>query len=100
MSNIFFTPNEVSLNIASNLRGKRLLQNLSQASLSRVSGVSYGVIKKFEITGKISLESLLKIAMALGCLGECFELFKIKDIENIQTIDELINKKIRKRGRK
>ncbi|MBL4658140.1 MAG: hypothetical protein JKX73_09085 [Flavobacteriales bacterium] len=38
--------------------------------LSRKSGVAYGTIKKFETTGIISLESLLKLCNALGRLGE------------------------------
>ncbi|MGL5626698.1 MAG: hypothetical protein ACRDDW_04165 [Candidatus Rhabdochlamydia sp.] len=35
-----------------------------------------GVLKKFEQTRKISLESLLKIALVLGALGEFKDLFK------------------------
>jgi transcriptional regulator with XRE-family HTH domain len=97
---IFFTPFEVSQNLAKRVRAKRLSLNLSQQSLSDNSGVSYSVIKKFELTGKISLESILKIALALGSLDEFSDLFK-HDIskENI-TLDELLKQKTRKRGRK
>lgn len=35
---------------------------LTQQALSERSGVSYGSIKRFESTGQISLESLLRIA--------------------------------------
>ncbi|MDA9832607.1 helix-turn-helix transcriptional regulator [Gammaproteobacteria bacterium] len=48
---------------------KRLKLNLSQKTLSEKSGVSYGTLKEFEQKRPISLESLLKIALALGKMG-------------------------------
>lgn len=97
---MLINPAEVSIIISSSVRAKRLSLNLTQQSLSRSSGVSYAVIKKFELTGKISLESLLKIAMALSCLNEFTNLFKINNLETFASLDELMNKKTRKRGRK
>ena len=100
INEILINPAEVSIIISSSVRAKRLSLNLTQQSLSRSSGVSYAVIKKFELTGKISLESLLKIAMALSCLNEFTNLFKINNLETFASLDELMNKKTRKRGRK
>ena len=100
INEMLINPAEVSIIISSSVRAKRLSLNLSQQSLSRFSGVSYAVIKKFELTGKISLESLLKIAMALSCLNEFTNLFKINNLETFANLDELMNKKTRKRGRK
>ncbi len=100
MNEILISPSEVSFKIAQSVREKRLSLNLSQRSLSKSSGVSYAVIKKFELTGKISLESLLKIAFALGCLNEFLKLFKVGEFVNVASLDDLINQKIRKRGRK
>ena len=40
-----------------------------------MSGVSYGSIKRFEMTGKISLLSLTKIAMALDIADELRGIF-------------------------
>ena len=56
-------PQEVQKKIAKQVRVKRLDLNLSQQTLSEKSGVSYGVLKKFEQSGQISLESLLKLAL-------------------------------------
>lgn len=100
MNEILLTPSEVSSKVSQSVREKRLSLNLSQQSLSKSSGVSYAVIKKFELTGKISLESLLKIAAALGCLSEFTQLFKVDALANINSLDDLINPKTRKRGRK
>lgn len=99
MSVILTTPHEMAKQIATRVRMKRLSLNFSQHSLSERSGVSLGAFKKFERTGKISLESLLKIAVALDCLGDFITLFKPSS-ENPLTLDAMINEKIRKRGRK
>lgn len=95
----FMTPSEVARDIAKRTKEKRLEQNLSQRTLSERSSVSLGVIKKFERSGKISLESLLKLALALGCLNDFIELFKPKPPETALTLDELLEQKTRKRGR-
>lgn len=97
---MLLTPFETSRAISGAVREKRLSLNLSQQSLSKASGVSYAVIKKFELTGKISLESLLKIAAALSCLNDFLRLFKQDVSLEITSLDELMKQKTRKRGRK
>jgi len=100
MNELFLTPFETAQTLAKSAREKRLSLNLSQESLSETSGVSYSVIKKFELTGKISLESLLKIAAALGCLSNFSEIFKCDTSLESTSLDELMKQKTRQRGRK
>ncbi len=59
------TVNELQLQIAKNARQSRLVKGFTQSELSRKSHVSYSSIRKFEKTGEISLNSLLKIASTL-----------------------------------
>ena len=100
ISLLMMTPREMVVHIAKSARAKRLELNLSQKKLSEHSGVSFGVIKKFERTGQISLEPLLKIAFILDSLEEFKILFKPTSPERVKSIDELLKKKkIRKRGR-
>jgi transcriptional regulator with XRE-family HTH domain len=99
MSIILTTPQEMAENIAKCAQAKRLFLNLSQKSLSEHSGVSFGVIKKFERTGKISLASLLNIALALNALDEFNALFKPTPPEKFSSLEELLTHKTRKRGR-
>jgi transcriptional regulator with XRE-family HTH domain len=99
MVDIFTTPQEMALHIAGMVQAQRLLLNLSQKSLSERSGVSFGVIKKFERTGKISLESLLKLALALDCIGAFSQLFTHTTQKTFSTLDDLLSDKKRKRGR-
>ena len=67
--------NEININLAKRIRAIRRGRKISQKALSTISGVSHGSIKRFENTGKISLISLTKIAMALGCGNDIRELF-------------------------
>jgi transcriptional regulator with XRE-family HTH domain len=96
----FTTPHEASLLIASAAKSKRLELNFSQSSLAERSGVSLGSIKIFEANGKISLQSLLKIALILDCMDEFLTLFQKKPMESYVTIDEALKTKTRKRGRR
>lgn len=98
MSIIPRSSSEISKEIASRAKSKRLSLNLSQKTLAERSGVSYGTLKKFEQTGQISLESLLKLAIVLEALNEFEELFKPGSM-NIKSMDDLLNENPRKRGR-
>ncbi len=94
------TPHEVAAHLAKKARTKRLSMNLSQQTLSERSGVSYGVLKKFERNGQISLGSLLKLALSLDAMGDFYCLFDLKKAESAASLDELIEDHTRKRGRK
>lgn len=94
------SPFEVAREIAQKAKEKRLKLNLSQQTLSEKSGVSYGTLKKFEQKGQIALESLLKIALALGEMDKFEHLFAKADDELPASLDELLEDNQRKRGRK
>jgi len=66
----------------------------SQSDLASRSGVSLGSLKRFETTGKISLESLLKMADVLNRLQDFEAIFK--PINNLATIEKLFSDKTRK----
>ena len=56
------TPVSILDQLKLNYKQKRLQYDLTQVGLANRSGVSLGSIKRFEATGQISLESLLKIS--------------------------------------
>ncbi len=98
MSLILKTPNEISLDLAMKAKSQRLSLNLTQVGLAKRSGVTLPSLKRFERTGLISLDSLLKIALALGALEDFETVFKDKQ-QFSGTLDELLNAKpTRKRG--
>lgn len=94
------TPREIKERIAQRAKAKRLFLNLSQQTLSARSGVSLGSLKKFESSGQISLESLLKLALSLNALNEFGDLFQKKQVKEYLSLDEILQENTRKRGRK
>lgn len=99
MSIIFMSSPEVAQHIAKQAQMARLVLNFSQKTLAERSGVSYGTLKKFERTGEISLASLLKIALSLGCLEQFQNLFPIKKHEQYLSLDAILQTQQRQRGR-
>ena len=88
------------LDIAKRLQSRRLALTLTQKGLELRSGVSLGTIKRFERTGNISLESLLKLTIALGVDNEMEVLFSSPVQPVISSLDDLLKQpKSRKRGR-
>jgi transcriptional regulator with XRE-family HTH domain len=55
----------------------RKKNGISQFELSKRSGVSFGSIKRFETTGQISLESLLKLAYFFNRLDDFTPVFQM-----------------------
>ncbi len=100
MSVTIWAPSEVVEHIAGAARAKRLSLNFTQRSVAMRSGVSLAVLKKFERTGKISLESLVKIALVLDSLEDFLHVFKPIPPEQMLTLDEILkDTTTRERGR-
>ncbi len=57
----------IARDIAQRMRGRRKELRLSQSALAQESGVSLGSVKRFERDYLISLESLIKLSVVLGC---------------------------------
>ncbi len=77
LSDIFHekSMDERMIDLASRLKAYRKKKKLTQLQLADRSGVSYGSIKRFERTGKISLESLWMLTLALECDDQLDQLF-------------------------
>ena len=85
------TPQEVMQNIKTKFRQRRKELKYTQKELSERSGVSLGSLKRFESSGQISLESLLKLALVLDCL-EGFENLCEEKNELPKSLNELLIK--------
>jgi len=84
------TPYEVGLKIAQRHRVLRKRMKISQKEMAERSGVSLGSLKRFERSGKISLDSLLKLVHLLGRLSDFDHVLKEK--ENPDDIEKLFSK--------
>ena len=86
MSFVWETPEEINVALAKRLSRIRKRRNLSQVQLSEKSNVSYGSIKRFETSGQISLLSLTRLCVALGCVEEIKNLFTQVEYGSIEEV--------------
>ena len=76
---------ERMVDLASRFKVYRKKAKLTQLELADRSGVSYGSIKRFERTGRISLENLWQLASAIGCDDQLDRIFSAPPL----TADDL-----------
>lgn len=91
-------PLDVQKDFARRARTLRIEQNLSQVSLAERIGVAVGTVKRFEKTGEIQFNHLLRMALVLGRLTEFDELFGISP--KPQSLFMLKEEKSRQRPRR
>lgn len=76
------TPKQVMLQLGDRVRQLRKAQKMSRQELADRSGVPAPTLRKFEQTGLISLESLLKLVNVFGRLEEFEQLLEPNDLES------------------
>lgn len=69
-------PSDIQSALAERFRKLRKAEGYSQTEMAQRSGVSLGSLKRFELTGQISLESLLKLAYLLDRLDDFMKVFE------------------------
>ena len=82
----FATYEEVCAELGKRLKRQRLAQGLPQGELAARANVSSGTVKNLESKGQASLESLVRIVMALGLVDELARLFELK-VTSIQQME-------------
>lgn len=70
------SPQEVAQELGRRLRKIRLSQNMRQEEVGRRAGVSRLTVVHFENTGRGSIDSFLRMALALGKVSELSPLFQ------------------------
>jgi transcriptional regulator with XRE-family HTH domain len=91
---------DVLKEIAVRFKARRLSMDLTQEELAVRAGVSLGSLKRFERTGLIALETLLRIAVALRCLDD-FDALAAKPqlLTAGKTLDQILAAEPRQRRR-
>ena len=82
------TPNDIARELVEKIKQHRKKLKISQTQLAAKSGVSLGSIKRFEAKHEISLNSFIKILIALNLERDLENLFLQK---SYNSIDEVIN---------
>ncbi len=87
---------DIAKDIAADFRRRRIEKNLTRAQVAEKSGVALANLTRFEQKGLISLQNLIKIAMALGYTSEVHHIFseqKYSTMEELLQIKENMGKK-------
>lgn len=85
---------DVMHEVAENFRKRRVEKNITRQRISEMSGVPLSTVARFERKGLISLESLVKLAMALGYVSDMRALFGKSRFNTMAELD-LIRRKSR-----
>lgn len=90
------TPRDTRRELAARLRRLRLDRGWKQTTLAERSGVSLGSLRRFESTGKASLDNLLRLAFTLNRLDDFDDVFRPPPA---RTMDELLEQERDEPGR-
>ena len=82
-------PSDIQNQLRQKFKTRRKQLSYTQSELAERSGVSLGSLKRFETRGQISLESFLKLAFVLDCLGEFEEVCEMEE-ERFGSIGEVV----------
>ncbi|MFT5697859.1 MAG: transcriptional regulator with XRE-family HTH domain [Desulforhopalus sp.] len=84
----FSTCEEVCKELGARLKAQRLVQMLTQEELAARAGLSIGTVKNIENKGQSSIESVVRLALALGLADHFQELFNVQ-VKSIAQMDQV-----------
>lgn len=93
------TPEQAGKRLAERIRALRLARGWKQSTLAKRSGVSLASLRRFEESGKVSLQSLLDLAFALNRLDDFDDLLQPPPASSIAELEAAEERAPRKRGR-
>ena len=92
-------PGEMGVVLAGRVKALRLLKGWTRETMAKRAGVTAASLKRFEVSGKASLELVLKVAHALARLEEFEVLLKPPVATSIEELERRAGGPVRKRGR-
>lgn len=93
------TPEQVSKTLAARIKALRLAKGWKQATLAERSGVSLASLRRFEATGRASLQLLLQLAFALNRLDDFDALLQPPRAASLAELEAAEKRPSRRRGR-
>ncbi len=93
------TPPEMASSLGDRTREQRLLQGWTRTTLAKRAGVSPASLKRFETTGRASLELVLRVAHALARLEEFGRLLQPPPARSMRELERRATVPPRRRGR-
>lgn len=81
------SPEEITRQLADRVRNERLRRGWKQQTLAERSGVSLPTVRRYERTGRTSIENLLKLCHALGRLDGFARLLEPPPASSIEELE-------------
>ena len=94
----FASAEEIRRALAARLRAQRLSQEIPQSELAQMAGISLGAVKTLERDGASSLETVIRVAQALGLAAtaiHCADGTGRADSASARTATEAFMKKLK-----
>lgn len=93
------SPREIADLLARRVKALRLERGWTQQEIADRSGISLATYRRFERSGRISLERLLKLSVILDAQGGFENLFTLPPARSLSDLEEK-DRPTRKRGRR
>lgn len=93
---------EILRDLALRFRDLRVTRGFTRQTLAERAGVSLASLKRFEVTGQISIVSLLKLAEVLEVTEGFDQLFPLpvaRTLDEIETSEKARDRSVLRRGR-
>lgn len=90
-------PGDVARTVAERARGRRVALGLTQEEVAERSSISVWSLRRFEATGRIAFDALVRIAFVLDAFEEFGGLFPEPEF---RTLDEVVSRPKRQRGKR
>ncbi|HEX6041154.1 helix-turn-helix transcriptional regulator [Longimicrobium sp.] len=94
------TPREMAGMLARHVKELRLYRGWTQEETAERAGLTLATYRRFERTGHIALERLLKLAVVLDARGGFDQLFARPPARSIKELEKLAAAETRQRGRR
>ena len=94
------TPGEIARLVAGRARTLRLQRGWTQQEIAARSGLTLPTYRRFERTGQISLDRLLKVAVVLDARAGFDQIFALPPAQSLAELAERTQHSTRKRGRR
>ena len=88
----------VASDIAREFRQRRIEKNLTRSQIAEKAGVALPSVARFEQKGLISLQSLIKLAMALGYTSEMRHIFSERKYATMEELEQIKRNQSKKKA--
>ncbi|WP_331051445.1 helix-turn-helix transcriptional regulator [Longimicrobium sp.] len=94
------TPGEIARSLAARVRELRLQRGWTQQEMAERAGLTLATYRRFERTGRIALDRLLKIAVILDARSGFDQLFALPPARSLAELAARDQASLRVRGRR